>query len=138
MNSDCEDVSNMIHKAWFVLPPAMESYYKTKNPTYSELPQFRSDCKSSSRGSMELIYPKQESKIYVPVELDEKTGKTVFKVAHRKPETTIYWHLDDNYIGSTKGIHQMGLSPEAGMHTLTLVDEFGETVSQRFEIIGKK
>ncbi|MBI4945813.1 MAG: transglycosylase domain-containing protein [Bacteroidetes bacterium] len=139
VNSDCEEVSNMIHKSWFVLPPAMEWYYKSKNTTYSELPPFRVDCKSSSNVfSMELLYPKQESKIFVPVELDESTGKTVFRVAHRKSETTIYWHLDDNYIGSTKGIHQMGLSPKSGQHTLTLVDEFGETITQRFEIIGKK
>ena len=87
---------------------------------------------------MEFLYPKQESKIYVPIELDENTGKTVFRVAHRKQETTIYWHLDDNYIGSTKGIHQMGLAPDPGQHLLTLVDEFGETISQKFEIIGKK
>ncbi|MBI4932194.1 MAG: penicillin-binding protein 1C [Bacteroidetes bacterium] len=138
VNSDCENVSSIIHKSWFVLPPAMEWYYKSKNPTYSELPSFRKDCNTTSVASMELLYPKQESKIFVPVELDESTGKTVFRVAHRKPETTIYWHLDDNYIGSTKGIHQMGLSPEAGQHTLTLVDEFGETISQKFEIIGKK
>lgn len=138
VNSECEDVSKMIHKSWFVLPPSMEYYYKTKNPTYSELPPFRSDCKSSSASSMELIYPKQDTKIFVPVELDESSGKTVFKVAHRKPETTIYWHLDDNYIGSTKGIHQLGFSPEPGRHKLTLVDEFGETISQQFEIIGKK
>jgi penicillin-binding protein 1C len=139
VNSDCEDVTNMLHKSWFVLPPAMEWYYKSKNPTYSELPSFRSDCKNSAVvSSMELLYPKQASKIYVPVELDESTGKTVFSVAHRKPETTIYWHLDGNYIGSSKGIHQMGLSPEPGQHTLTLVDEFGESISQKFEIIRKK
>lgn len=87
---------------------------------------------------MELLYPKQESKIFVPIELDESTGKTVFRAAHRKSETIIYWHLDDNYIGSTKGIHQMGFSPEPGQHMLTLVDEFGETISQKFEIIGPK
>ncbi len=138
VNSDCEAVTNMIHRSWFVLPPSMEWYYKSKNPTYNELPPFRKDCNITSTNSMEFLYPKQESKIFVPVELDEKTGKAVFRVAHRKPETTIYWHLDDNYIGSTKGIHQMGLSPEPGQHTLTLVDEFGETISQKFEIIGKQ
>ena len=139
VNSDCEQVANMQHKPWFVLPTTMEWFYKTKNPLYHELPPFRDDCKTaSSVSSMELIYPRPSSKIYVPVELDETTGKTVFKAAHRKSETTIFWHLDDNYIGSTKGIHQMGLSPEPGPHILTLVDEFGETIAQKFEIIGKK
>lgn len=138
VNSDCEPVANMTHKSWFMLPAAMEWYYKTRNPLYHELPPFRSDCKSAAANSMELIYPKPESKIYVPVELDETTGKTVFRVAHRKPETVIYWHVDDNYISSTRGIHEIGIAPEPGRHTLTLVDEFGETISQRFEIIGKK
>ena len=137
VNSDCENVSAMIHQSWFVLPPSMEWYYKSKNPTYTELPPFRKDCNVTGGSSMELLYPKQESKIFVPVELDESAGKTVFRAAHRNPETTIYWHLDDNYIGSTKGIHQLGVSPEPGKHVLTIVDEFGESVSQRFEIIGK-
>lgn len=139
VNSDCEEVSQMTHRSWFVLPPAMEWYFKSKNPAYNELPPFRKDCKNSSTtSSMELLYPKQESKIFVPVELDESTGNVVFRVAHRKSEATIYWHLDDNYIGSTTGIHQLGLSPNAGQHALTLVDEFGETISQKFEIIARK
>lgn len=139
VTSDCEDVSKMIHKAWFVLPPAMEWYYKSKNPTYQQLPPFRSDCiGTAALHSMELIYPKPDSKIFVPVELDETTGKTVFRVAHRKKDVTIYWHLDDEYLGSTKDLHEFGVAPDAGQHTLTLVDEFGETTSQKFEIVGKK
>ena len=139
VTSDCEDVSKMIHKAWFVLPPAMEWYYKSKNPTYQQLPPFRSDCiGSAALHCMELIYPKPDSKIFVPVELDETTGKTVFRVAHRKKDVTIYWHMDGDYLGSTKDLHEFGVAPDAGQHTLTLVDEFGETTSQKFEIIGKK
>jgi penicillin-binding protein 1C len=138
VNSDCESVSNMIHKSWFVLPPAQEWYYKTKNPLYKELPRYRADCPATSINSMELIYPKHANKIYVPVELDGNIGKTVFEAAHRKPGAIIYWHLDNKYLGSTKGFHQMGLSPEAGEHTITLVDEEGETISQRFWIVGKE
>jgi penicillin-binding protein 1C len=87
---------------------------------------------------MEIIYPKQLSKIYVPIELDGKLGKTIFHVAHRISKTTIYWHLDDIYIGNTQGVHQMALSPDEGLHTLTLVDETGETIVQKFEIVSGK
>lgn len=138
VNSDCDQVSNMTHRSWFVLPPGMEWYYRTRNPTYKELPAFRPDCRTAGHSSMELIYPKQESRIFVPVELDEETGKTVFRAAHRKSDAMIYWHLDDQYMGSTTGIHQFGLAPAPGTHTLTLVDENGESISQKFEIIGKK
>ena len=126
----------MVHKSWFVLPPAQEWYYKSKNSSYRELPPLRPDCTTSGLRSMELIYPRQFHKIYVPLELDGTRGKTVFEVAHRNPNTTIHWHLDNNYIGSTKRLHQMGLMPSPGEHIHTVVDEKGETLVQRFEVIG--
>lgn len=138
VNSNCEDVSKMQHVSWFVLPPAMEWYYKSKNPSYKELPPFRTDCETQGTNAMEIIYPKQFSKIYVPVELDGSMGKTVFQVAHRKNNTIIYWHLDGKYIGSTQSIHQMGLTPDEGVHILTLVDEEGETLTEKFEIVSKR
>ncbi len=138
VNSDCEKPENMVHKPWFVLPPAQEYYYKSKNASYKELPPFRKDCEPTGTIAMELIYPRQVTKIYVPVELDGTMGKTVFQVAHRRSDAVIYWHIDDKYIGQTKGIHQLGCAPEAGPHVLTLVDDAGETLSQKFEIIGKE
>jgi penicillin-binding protein 1C len=138
VNSICENVNKMQHVSWFVLPPALEWYYKSKNAAYKELPPFRSDCESTGISAMEIIYPKQFSKIYVPVELNGTMGKTVFQVAHRKANTTIYWHLDGNYLGSTQNVHQMGLSPDEGAHLLTLVDQEGESIIQRFEIVSKK
>ncbi len=138
VNSNCEDVNKMQHVSWFVLPPAMEWYYKSKNPSYRELPPYRSDCETGNISAMEIIYPKQFSKIYVPVELDGSMGKTIFEVAHRKANTTIYWHLDGKYIGSTQNVHQMGLAPDEGIHILTLVDADGESIVQQFEIVSKK
>ncbi len=138
VNSNCEEVNKMKHVSWFVLPPAMEWYYKSKNSSYKESPPFRKDCETSGLKSMEFIYPKQYSKIYVPVELDGTMGKTVFQVAHRKAGSIIYWDLDGTYIGLTQNIHQMALAPDEGMHKITLVDEEGETVVQQFEIVSKK
>jgi penicillin-binding protein 1C len=138
VTSNCEDVSNMQHVPWFVLPPAMEWYYKSKTPSYRELPPLRPDCETGALSSMEIIYPKMFSKIYVPVELDGTVGKTIFQVAHRREAAQIHWHLDNTYVGSTQNIHQLGLAPDEGIHTLTLVDEEGESVTQQFEIVSKK
>ncbi len=139
VNSNCEDVNKMQHVSWFVLPPAMELYYKSKNASYKELPPFRKDCETGGLSSMEIIYPKQLTKIYVPIELNGSLGKTIFQVAHRMANSIIYWHLDGIYIGSTQDTHQMALSPDEGVHILTLVDETGESIVQKFEIVsGKK
>jgi penicillin-binding protein 1C len=138
VNSNCEKVSTMQHVSWFVLPPSMEWYYKFKNPHYKELPPLRSDCQTTGLKIMEVIYPKQLSKIYVPRELDGTLGKTIFQVAHRYSNAVVYWHLDGKYMGSTQNNHQLGLAPDEGMHQLTLVDEKGESTTIQFEIISKK
>jgi penicillin-binding protein 1C len=139
VSSDCENPSKMIHKPWFVLPPIEEYYYKTGNPDYSIIPAFRVDCKSNdlTDNPMQLIYPKDAARIYVPVGLNGKLSRTVFKVAHRKPETVIHWHLDNEYIGSTEQFHHFELQPSPGKHLLTLVDNDGFSLHQQFEIIEK-
>lgn len=138
VTSNCVSPSEMVHKSWFVLPPVQEWYFRNKNPFYKVLPPFRPGCAPSESHSMDMIYPHPNSRIYIPVDLDGEPGGMVFKVAHRTPQHTVYWHLDDHFIGTTVQIHQMALSPEKGFHRLTLVDENGETLTIRFEIMTKE
>ena len=87
---------------------------------------------------MDFIYPQWNARVYIPLELDGSRGKVVFEAAHRLPATTIFWHLDGEYLGSTRTFHQMELSPLPGKHKLTLVDEYGEDISVDFEVIGEE
>ncbi len=138
VDSECEDVYHMKHVTWFLLPPLIEKYYKFNHPNYKELPNYKPECLSKiSDRAMALLYPKPNSKIYVPVEIDGNIGRTIFEATHRNISTTVYWHLDDNYIGETKEIHQMALNPSIGKHKLMLIDENGITVQLKFEAIGK-
>ncbi len=141
VTSDCESPARMQHRAWFILPPVEEFYFKGKNPGYQSPPPFRDDCKGSQAAQthtpMQLIYPKHPTRIYVPVDLDGKLGSTVFQVAHRSRSAEIFWHLDGNYLGTTTVFHQMALQPPVGKHTLALVDRDGYRLEQTFEIVGK-
>lgn len=139
VDSDCESVYNMKNAAWFILPPQIEKYYKFNHPNYRILPDFKPEClaKISDR-AIAVLYPKQNSKIYVPVEIDEKIGRTVFEAAHRNINTMIYWHLDDDYIGDTREIHQLALNPSVGKHKLMIIDENGIAVTVKFEVVGKE
>ncbi len=139
VNSSCYATNEMVHQNWFVLPPAMEWYYKSKNPSYKTLPPIRSNCTDENPvKNMELIYPHENIIVYVPTNLDETKSEVVFEAAHRKPSVTLFWHLDNNFIGETKNIHQIGLNPEEGKHLLTIVDENGETIYKSFEVVKKK
>jgi penicillin-binding protein 1C len=137
VHSDCASVPEMISENWFVLPPIQEYYFKSKNLSYRPLPPFRMDCENpSALVSMDLIYPKANAQIFVPRELNSQQGSTVFEVAHRNPSINVYWHLDGNFVGTTKKSHKIALSPSSGSHLLTLVDENGETVSRSFVVIS--
>jgi penicillin-binding protein 1C len=140
VNSECETPTSMVHDSWFVLPPLEEYYFKSKNPNYKILPPFRGDCdalNTESGSPMQMIYPKHKAIIYVPVDLNGKPSRTVFKLAHRIPETIVYWHLDNEYIGSTQHFHHMELQPFPGKHLLTIVDEHGNAIERSFEILEK-
>lgn len=138
VNSNCYPVAEMISEPWFVLPPAMEWYFKSKNPSYKTLPPMLAGCIDDNPvKNMELIYPHENIIVYVPVNLDGSKSELVFEAAHRKSSATVFWHLDHTFIGETKNIHRLGLNPPAGKHLLTLVDENGETLHKNFEVVSK-
>lgn len=137
VHSECTSLSEMTSVNWFVLPPVQEYYFKSRNLSYKPLPSYRKDCENpSALISMELIYPKPNAKIFVPRELSSQQGSTVFEVAHRNSTINVYWHLDGNFMGTTRKSHKMALSPAYGSHILTLVDDNGETLNRSFSVIS--
>ncbi|MDR1218329.1 MAG: penicillin-binding protein 1C [Treponema sp.] len=136
----------------FVLPPAEEWYYRWWNLDYRPLPSPEEPVRGSQPGNaataifasptagetaLALFNPEQGARIYVPLELDGSEGQVVFAAAHRDSNAHIHWHLDDAYLGSTTVFHEMEARPGAGLHTLTLVDEWGNTLFRRFEVLAK-
>jgi penicillin-binding protein 1C len=138
VTGNCLPPGQILNKKWFVLPPSMEYYYKTKNYRYHVLPPFRNDCvQAENANPMEIIYPKDGAKIYVPLEADGTRGRVIFNAAHRQAGVKVFWHLDDAYVGETRDFHQIALNPPPGKHTLTLVDGNGNMVHTGFEVLGK-
>ncbi len=133
----CESPDKMQHVSWFVLPPIEEWYYKSTNLTYLKLPPFKKDCNTSTTNPMEVIYPEKDAIIYIPKEFSGKKGKIIFKIAHRQSETQIFWHIDNQYMGTTAGINEMGFEIAEGKHTLTVVDELGNSITTPFTITDK-
>ena len=138
VNESCESPANMIHKSWFILPPSMEYYYKQRNADYKILPAFKPGCNiTSTQKQIELIYPQNEAKIFVPKEMNGEKGKTIFTAAHRNSEAKIFWTMDNTFAGTTQHYHQLALSPATGKHTITLTDEQGNSITKWFEIIDE-
>ncbi len=137
VNSNCYSISQMVHKSWFVLPPVMEWYYKRNHPTYKTLPDFEKGCGDNRKRTMEFIYPQNNNKVYLPKGLDEEIQPVVLKVAHRSTQSTVYWHMDDEYLGETLFIHNMEIKPSEGKHYLTLIDDQGNVLNKWINCVGR-
>ncbi|MEY4135765.1 MAG: hypothetical protein RL386_2115 [Bacteroidota bacterium] len=143
VSASCQPAETILHESWFVLPTLEEFYYRKKHPAYQPLPPLRPECAQGAvqydgaNSPMQLIYPSRNARIYIPKDLDGNLSATVFKLAHRNPDTRVFWHLDKIYLGSTQTFHHFELRPSAGHHVLTLVDTDGNQLERSFFIVEK-
>ena len=132
----CLSPNEMKKETFFILSPAQEWYYKVNHPDYKSLPDFVHDCGPDEFDKpMDFIYPRRRVKVSIPKKLDGTLGEVVFEVKHRNKEVALFWHIDNQYMGQTKNFHEIGFQPAAGKHTLTVVDENGEMIHRKFEVI---
>ncbi len=137
VNETCEIPSAMQHRSWFVLPPAIEYYYRQRHADYKPLPPFLPNCNDDNRRSIEIIYPDENAKIYVPLERNGERGRTIFSAADANSNARLLWYIDDAYIGTTSQFHQMAVITAPGLHTLTVSDEGGQMMVRHFSILDK-
>ncbi|MEO2060199.1 MAG: penicillin-binding protein 1C [Mesonia sp.] len=134
VNSSCYELAEMKVNNWFSLPPVMEYYYAPKHPEYKSLPPFKSGCLKEGEKLMQFIFPKKNEAILLPKNFKEQTNPVVFKLAHRNPDTKVYWYIDKKFIEATQTFHEITYQPEPGEHLLTVTDQQGNSLSIKIEI----
>ena len=143
VHGECESPGRMAHQNWFVLPPGQEFYYRKHHADYRPLPRWRRDCigpvgQQGVKSPIDFLYPNVGTRLYIPMDLAEKKGRAVFEAVHRDHSATLYWHLDDRYVGATTTFHQQALDITPGMHVLTVVDQQGNRLARSFEVLGRE
>ena len=137
VTTSCADPSEIINESWFVLPPAMEYFYRQKHSDYRTMPPTAPGCTDDkSIPVMEFIYPASGSKIFIPRDQKGSLTRIIPEVAHRNPSKKIFWHLDEEYLATTRFIHRIELFAGPGEHILTAVDEDGNSIRCSFRITG--
>lgn len=134
VNTSCENADEIVQKSWFVLPPILEYYYEEKNPFYKKLPDFKESCVKTSQEAIAFIYPKDQSKIYLPKNFNGERNDVILKVTHTNKEATLFWYLDNRYMGKTTQFHELAIQPRVGKYLVTVVDESGTELKKSIEI----
>lgn len=137
VNASCYPMNKSVSLPWFVLTPAMEYYYKSKDPEYKRLPTMLATCANNEIKMMELIYPKQSKTIIIPVEMSGQKGRAIFKVAHRSSEAVLYWYMNEEYLGTTQTVNQMEIKAGKGEHLMHIVDNEGNELRFNFSVVSE-
>ncbi|NIB38089.1 penicillin-binding protein 1C [Pseudomaricurvus alkylphenolicus] len=136
----CQPVSAIKTVSRFVLPPVAEFHYRRIHPGHQLLPPWRQDCHEklpliAQDLPMQLEYPAEGARIKIPVEINGELGRTIFKAQHRLSNAALFWHLDNEYLGSTRHIHEKAIAVNPGWHQLSLVDEQGYRLERWFRVM---
>ncbi len=92
VNSQCYPTYAIQQKSWFILPQIIEWYYVKNHPEYKRIPPLHPYCKNiRQEKNMDIVYPDVQSKLFIPIDLDGKPEKIVFKATHRDKEAVIFW-----------------------------------------------
>jgi penicillin-binding protein 1C len=131
---NCANAEPTIQQSWFSLPPVWEWYYKQYHPEYRPLPPFKAGCGDGASQPMQFIYPSMGARVRLPKQLDGSPGTLTVELAHGDAAATVFWHLDDSYVARTCDFHKITIHPAPGRHSLTAVDDEGNTLSTVFYI----
>jgi penicillin-binding protein 1C len=123
-------IQNVVQESWFTLPPVWEWYYRQHHPEYKPLPPLLNGCGEPYDSPMAFIYPQNyNTKVFLPKQLDGSDGGITLELAHKNNNATVFWHLDENYEGTTTDFHKYTVFPTRGKHVLTVVDNEGNALS---------
>lgn len=134
VNTSCEETDAIVQKPWFVLPPVMEYYYHEKHPFYKRLPDFKKQCITTDSEAIAFIYPKDRHQIYLPKDLDGQKNDVILKVTHTNEDETLFWYVDNVYMGKTTKFHELAIQPRVGTYLITVMDEQGHEVQKTIAI----
>ena len=139
VNADCSLFNERQAESYLQLPPAMAFYYRRQHPLYRDLPPWRSDCKASSEElAMEVLYPEAGARFYLPTDLNGQDMPLIAEVAHREADAVLHWHLNEQFLGTTREFHTMTIRAKPGKQLLSIVDQQGTRISRPFTILAKQ
>ncbi|AJD47298.1 penicillin-binding protein 1C [Isoalcanivorax pacificus W11-5] len=142
VHAGCENPLRMQTRAQFLLPAAQEFFWRRHHPEYRPLPPWREDCLArladfTDDHPIALLYPQDGTRVMLPVDLDGRLGRVMFRAVHRDPRARLQWHLDDTYLGETRHFHERALLLTPGWHQIVLIDQHGQRLAQWVKALAR-
>lgn len=135
----CWDGLDTEWKTLFVVPPAAKEILVQSGRHIDSVPVHADYCSNvRDYEPMELIYPTDGIKIFIPRNFDGGYERVVLSAVHERPSTHVFWYLNDKLVRETVGRHEFALELRPGSYRLTVQDEEGFSRSAAFVAYRKE
>lgn len=122
-------------KNYLVYPPEVVYQLNQMGNYPKSVPVHNRKCSGTyATSQMNFIYPKDSSKIWLPVDFNHERQKLVFKLATNQPNELVYWYIDDVYLGVTLVKHEKVIDMDEGWHVMTANSQNGATTNITFQV----
>jgi penicillin-binding protein 1C len=119
----------------YIVPPLVQDIMVRNGYAVDPVPPHKSTCSHViTKGRIQLVYPVNGIRIFVPRDLDGNFEKIVFSAMHQQKDSYLFWYLNGQLIGETQKDHKLAVSPDQGSYRLTIQDEEGNRASAKFSV----
>lgn len=137
INSSCEAIEHIHAKSWFQIPPIQAFYYKNYHVDYVDLPPYREDCITHNASQLDFIYPKHLMRLYLAKDFRSELQPFVAKAASSSGNKSMFWYLNEEYLGATTNFHEFEILAPTGTHRLSIMDTYGNEKMIEIYVEGK-
>lgn len=134
----CWDLGDTAWVTREIYPPALAAFYHAAGRVCGSVPRHNPSCPGvHGDASIEVLYPPPGVRLFVPRNSAGEYEKVVLRAAHGRKSATMFWYLDDRFLGETKEKHEMAVDLSAGDHELFVQDEEGNAGTAKFLAIRR-
>lgn len=118
----------------FQLDPVAGYYYRKKHRSDYVPLSLAESCSKTVPKRLGIIYPTANAQLIIPTNFAGKQEQVLFKAHHTETDQTLFWHLDDTYLGTTREEHEWSTHLTPGKHRLLILDENGNRATRTFMV----
>ncbi|MEW6515768.1 MAG: penicillin-binding protein 1C [candidate division FCPU426 bacterium] len=136
--ASCWDPERHLEEVRLVYPPQVMQVLRQQGRDVAGIAPHLPACSSVEQDSgMEITYPAERARIWIPRGLAGEPQRVVVQVSHRDRNRKVFWYVDKNFRGETREPHARAFLLETGWHTVDVVDESGQRLRRTFQVAVK-
>lgn len=117
----------------------VRQFLRAAGHSLQRYPPHNSTCPTLGGDSpVDIIYPSQAARLFVPRDIDGTYQRVTLRAAHSASDATLYWYLDQAFLGATVGDHTVSADIARGRHTLQVIDHAGHARQVSFTVARRQ